>query len=234
MLCRPNTGVYATARRGFETCCVADKEHAVAVCPGHDTERDDSTDEVGAASAIPCDESIEMLLCMFLCAEADACPGRRDRDRPPDEVGRGIGMQLHVAGVNPARHLGLHPAEVDLRAPEPSIRAMDLGPSAAMTSRKGISSRPRMPRVRRVEPCMPDTLVLRRNSAPASAALCAISRSRRHRSTTWAFVTPASKRSSPPRSETILAPLTSFWIDSPETPHSSNADVERSPAHCTG
>jgi len=47
-------------------------------------------------------------------------------------------------------------------------------------------------------------------------------------------VVRASKRSSPPRSETILAPLTSFWTDFLETPHSSNADVESSPAHCTG
>ncbi len=107
-------------------------------------------------------------------------------------------------------------------------------PSAAMVSRKGISSRPRTPLVRREEPCIPTTLVFKRNSAPASAALFAISRSRWVRSTIQAFVVRASKRSSPPRSETIRAPLTSFWIDALDTLHSSNADVERSPAHCTG
>ena len=115
------------------------------------------------------------------------------------------------------------------------MRATDpRGPSAAIRRRKGISSRPRMPRVRRVVPRVPHALVFKRNSAPAFAARSAISRSRRHRSTTYAFVTPASKRSSPPRSETIRAPVTSFKTDLFETSHSANADAERRPAHCTG
>ncbi len=108
------------------------------------------------------------------------------------------------------------------------------GPSAAIRRRYETSSRPRTPRVRRAVPRIPAALVFNRNSAPASAAFSAIPRSSRPRSTTKAFVAPASKRSSPPRPENIRAPLTSFKMERLDTPHSANAEVERSPAHWTG
>ena len=119
MLCRPDAGVDAASRRGFgKPRRVADNERTAAVGLRHNPERDDAAREVERVPPVAGDEPLEVVLCPLSRAEPDACPGRRDRDHPPEEVGRGVGVQLDVARVHRTWHVRLHPGEVGRRAPE--------------------------------------------------------------------------------------------------------------------